>query len=236
MISKEFDFDKQYKKVWRILERTGKRLDELVLSQKETEKLFKETDKKFEGISEQFKKTEELFNKTDEEFKKRDEKRDEELEKIKKAIRGITDGWGRLTEGIAIECVEKAFSKIDISIIRTSPRVKSSLNGRNMELDLLSLANDKRLNKKLVLIVECKTYLRVSDIKEMIEEVGEFYDFFPEYKDRELIVGVAFMHAEGRAKQKAEQQGLYLLAMDEETMVLKNSANFRPMRWSYNSK
>lgn len=167
--------------------------------------------------------------KTDEEIKFLARKTDREIENVNKLVAGISDGWGRLTESLAIASAGEAFRQVGLEIVETSPRVWRRRDGEEMELDLLATA--KKGRKHITLVVESKSTLRVKDIDAVLDDMRKFFIFFPEYRRRELIGAICYMSADKGVRVYAERRGLYLLSWSGDVMVLKNSEGFRPRMW-----
>ncbi|MEW5766724.1 MAG: hypothetical protein AB1797_03735 [bacterium] len=207
------------------------RIEEMVEENTKWITKFREAQEK---TDEQLRKTDEQLRKTDEEIKAMARKTDEEIRKVNKSVAGISDGFGRMTEGFAIASIEEVFKGLGIYINRTFPRARSRKNGGELELDLLGLAESEVDKKELAIVVEVKTYLRTEDVNNFIEDIPRFYDFFEEYRSRELIGVIAFMNYATGAKEYAEKNGFYLLFCSEDLMKLSNKEGFKPKLWRYN--
>ncbi|MDI6791647.1 MAG: hypothetical protein QME81_02095 [bacterium] len=199
--------------------------------------MIEENIKGMRELQEAQKRTDEQLRKTDEEIRKTDEeirKTSEEIRKVNKSVAGISDGFGRMTEGFAIVSIEEVFKNLGIYINTTLPRAKRRKNGESLELDLLNLAKSEGDKKELVIVAEVKTYLRTEDIDNLIQDILKFYEFFEEYRARELIGVIAFMNYAKGAKEYAEKNGFYLLSCSEDLMKLANKEGFKPKLWRYN--
>ncbi|MFQ6062251.1 MAG: hypothetical protein ACE5J9_03640, partial [Methanosarcinales archaeon] len=95
------------------------------------------------------------------------------------------------------------------------------------------LAPGKQKNKEVLLVAEVKSTLKVSDVQEFLEELDHFFEFFEDYRGKELIgivSGVSF--AEG-VNSYAERNGLYVLAPSGDSMKILNKPDFKPKVWRY---
>ncbi|MEW6481535.1 MAG: hypothetical protein AB1397_00760 [bacterium] len=225
----------EFRKSQEELREAQKKTDEQIKSLSEEQK---KTDEQLKSLIEDQKKTDEQQRKTDEQLKRTDEelramfkKTDEEFEKTRKLVKGISDGWGRLTEGYAIASIGKIFNAIGIPIEGTSVRVRKKKGEEELEIDLINLA--RRNGKKIIIPVEVKTYLKVDDVNDFLKDINNFYEFFEEYKDFDLIGALAFMNPSAGAKKYAERKGIYLLSLSEDTMTLANKEGFKPKVWRY---
>ncbi|MDI6794314.1 MAG: hypothetical protein QME81_15860, partial [bacterium] len=123
-----------------------------------------------------------------------------------------------------------------IPISTTLPRAKRRKNGETLELDLVNLAKSEYDEKELVIVVEVKTYLHARDVDDLIQNILKFYEFFDEYRAREVVGVIAFMNYTTGAKDYAEKNGFYLLSCSEDLMKLDNKKGFKPKLWKYNQQ
>ncbi|MBU1487933.1 hypothetical protein KKH56_07805 [bacterium] len=192
-----------------------------------------EIDRRIEALLRSQEKTDEQMRKTDEEMRAMWSKTDEEIRKTNKSVAGISDGFARMSEGFAIASIEEVFNGLGIYINTTLPRARRRRNGRELELDLLNLARNEDDGRELVVLAEVKTYLKAEDVNDFIGDIRRFYDFFEEYRARELIGAIAFMNYAGGAKEYAEKKGFYLLNVSQDIMKLANKEGFEPKLFRY---
>jgi hypothetical protein len=176
---------------------------------KETDKKFKETDKKFEETARQIKETDEKFDKY---FGK---------------LQEYERNWGKLIESLVKPSVARQFQKRGVPVVTTHQRIESTLNGNNIEIDLLLENGDT------VVLVEVKTTLRVNDVNEHIENrLQPFKRFFPRYADMKVYGAVAYIHVEEDADRYAYKQGLFVLTFTSGDLVeILNDEKFEPKEW-----
>ncbi|MEW6619843.1 MAG: hypothetical protein AB1422_11005 [bacterium] len=234
LLKSQEEFRKSQETLKKAQEKTDEQLKKTDEHLKKTDEQLKKTDEQLKKTDEQLKKTDEQLKKTDEELRAMFKKTDKEFEKTRKLVAGISDGWGRLTEGMALVSLTEAFSKRGIKIIQTFPRALSHMNGNTLELDLLSIARGE--NQDYVIIVEVKTYFEPRDINDALEDISSFYEFFPKYNDLPVIGAIAYMNPSHDAVRIAEKEGFYLLSLKEDTMVLKNKVDFKPKVYKYETK
>jgi hypothetical protein len=201
--------------VWRLLA-------ELTAAQKETERLLKEqsqeADQRRKEADQRFKETERLL-------KEQGQETDRQIREVNKKIGDLGGKWGRFVENMVAPACETIFLKRGIPVHQVSQRVKKRLDGKTLEIDVLVT------NENHVLIVEVKSSLGVNDIKEMIEDLGKFHTFFPEYSQKQLYGAVAGIEIEEGADKYAYRQGLFVLAQAGETVSILNDSTFQPKNW-----
>ena len=201
--------------VWRLLA-------ELTAAQKEKERLLKEqsqeADQRRKEADQRFKETERLL-------KEQGQETDRQIREVNKKIGDLGGKWGRFVENMVAPACETIFLKRGIPVHQVSQRVKKRLDSKTLEIDVLVT------NENHVLIVEVKSSLGVNDIKEMIEDLGKFHTFFPEYSQKQLYGAVAGIEIEEGADKYAYRQGLFVLAQAGETVSILNDSTFQPKNW-----
>jgi hypothetical protein len=71
----------------------------------------------------------------------------------------------------------------------------------------------------------------VEDVKEFVQDLGQFRDFFPEYAQMAIYGAVAGIGIEAGADRYAYRQGLFVLAQSGDTVVVLNDEQFQPRVW-----
>ncbi|MBF0427278.1 MAG: DUF3782 domain-containing protein, partial [Magnetococcales bacterium] len=129
-------------------------------------KAFMETDRKMrESSAETDRKLREMFAETDRQIQavsKQMKETDRKLDKLGGRL-------GEFVEGLVAPACKTLFMQRGIPIHRVSRRVEADLpGGRHMEIDLLVENTDA------VALVEVKSKLEVSDVRDHLERMGEF--------------------------------------------------------------
>jgi hypothetical protein len=201
--------------VWRLLA-------ELVEAQKETERCFQETERRFQEtervLKEQSLETERIL-------KEQSLKTDRQITRLSKEIGNLGGKWGRFVENMVAPACETLFLNRQIPVHQVSQRVRKRLDGKTLEIDVLVT------NENHVLVVEVKSSLSVDDVKELIKNLTEFRQFFPEYNHKQLYGAVAGIEIEEGADKYAYRQGLFVLAQRGENVAILNDTDFQPKTW-----
>ncbi|MCA2716407.1 MULTISPECIES: DUF3782 domain-containing protein [Microcystis] len=201
--------------VWRLLA-------ELVEAQKETERCFQETERRFQEteriLKEQSLETERIL-------KEQSLKTDRQITRLSKEIGNLGGKWGRFVENMVAPACETLFLNRQIPVHQVSQRVRKRLDGKTLEIDVLVT------NENHVLVVEVKSSLSVDDVKELIKNLTEFRQFFPEYNHKQLYGAVAGIEIEEGADKYAYRQGLFVLAQRGENVAILNDTEFQPKTW-----
>ena len=172
----------------------------------------KERQERIEG----FKELRELFKATDRRFKETDQK-------IKELADLFTSKWGQLIEALVKPGSVRIFQERGIGITGSHPRIEKQRNGTQMEVDLL-LTNDDA-----VVVIEVKTTLKVDDVRDFLDDLKQFEEFFPEYKGKQIYAAVAGVSVNEAADRCAYQRGLFVIGLGDDRMVrILNDSKFKP--------
>ncbi|MBC1197325.1 DUF3782 domain-containing protein [Microcystis aeruginosa BLCCF158] len=167
------------------------------------------------------KETERCFQETERRF----QETDRQITRLSQEIGNLGGKWGRFVENMVAPACETLFLNRDIPVHQVSQRVRKRLDGKTLEIDVLVT------NENHVLVVEVKSSLSVDDVKELIKNLTEFRQFFPEYNHKQLYGAVAGIEIEEGADKYAYRQGLFVLAQRGENVAILNDTEFQPKTW-----
>ncbi|MFQ4136928.1 DUF3782 domain-containing protein [Nodosilinea sp. PGN35] len=208
--------------VWRLL-------GELVAAQQETERRFQETERRFQETERRFQDTDRLLREQSQETERKIRATVEENRQINRQlsqqIGNLGGKWGLFVENMVAPACETLFLERGIPVHQVSQRVRKRENGDTLEIDVLVL------NQEHVLAVEVKSTLSVDDVKDFVDKLGRFRDFFPEHGQRQLYGAVAGIGIDPGADRYAYRQGLFVLVQSGETVVILNDPQFQPRTW-----
>jgi hypothetical protein len=206
---------------------------ELTASQQETQRLLqeqiKENDLRFKEterlLKEQGLETDRRIREVSQEIQAVSLKVNKEIAQVNKQIGDLGGKWGRFVENMVAPACETLFLKKGIPVHQVAQRLKRHSAEKTLEIDILVT------NEAHVLVVEVKSTLGVTDVKEFIEDLSQFRLFFPEYAQKDLYGAVAGIEIEKGAAKFAYRQGLFVLAQSGETVTILNNDNFQPKCW-----
>ncbi len=101
-------------------------------------------------------------------------------------------------------------------------RIDPRDNSRMKEFDVVAECDG------YVLVVETKSTPKSTDIPELLETMGVFRHYFPEYKDKKVFGCLAMLYASENLVKYASSEGLLILAVGEELMDVMNEPGFKP--------
>ncbi|MBI1924605.1 hypothetical protein HYR99_10170, partial [Candidatus Poribacteria bacterium] len=190
-------------------ERREKDRLEMVEGFREVKELFKETAQGFKEIEQRFKETDQRFKETD--------------QKVRELNDLFTSQWGKLIEALIAPGSVRIFQERGIGVTGFRPRAMQQRDGEQMEVDLL-LKNDDA-----VVVVEVKTTLKVGHVREFLDRLNRFEEFFTEYKGRRVYAAVAGVSIDEDADRFAYQRGLFVIGVgSDNTVRMLNDLKFKP--------
>jgi len=204
--------------VWKILAEVTAKQAELTAAQQETDRQLKETDR-------QLKETDRQLKETDRQLKEQSQETNRKICEVNKQIGDLGGKWGRFVENMVAPACETLFLNRSIPVHQVSQRIKKRLNGQTLEIDILVT------NENHVLMVEVKSSLGVNDVKDLVDDLRQFRQFFPEYNQKQLYGAVAGIEIEEGADKYAYRQGLFVLAQAGEAVSILNNDGFQPRNW-----
>ena len=187
--------------------------------------MFKETDRKFQETDRKFQETDRKFQETDREIRKLFKETDREIRRLSVEIGNLTGKWGRFVEGMVVPGMIAMFGERGIEIERLAQRVRVRRQGEETEIDILGISGEYAVP------VEVKSTLGPDDVREFLQKLEKFRQFFPEYADRKIIAAVAGIVIEGGADKFAYRQGLFVIAQKGESVKIVNDSKFRPKQF-----
>ncbi len=181
--------------------------------------MFQETDKQFKETDKKFKETDKKFQETDRMLTKRSQETDK---KIKELSALFTSQWGKLVESLVEGDLVKLLNEYGVAVEKTIQRVKGNKEGENFEYDIIAI------NGREIVIVEVKTILRVDDVNDFHEKLWKSKRYLPEYNDKIIFGGMAFITAEDASERMAEKLGFFVIRATGNSSFIINQKDFKP--------
>ena len=209
-------------------------LQEIIRDLGESQKAAQEDTRKLKeaqkAAEEDTRKLKEAQKAAQEAFKAEQQKTEEVIrrtsESIDKANGNFNNKWGAfmedLVKGDLIRLLNERGIEVDKILSRVSfNRSKKELAG---ELDLIAI------NGTEVVVIEVKTSLIPAHVDKFIKIMETFRDVFPEYKDKKVYAGVAYLD-EDDAAEYAMDKGLFVIKApggEAHVSTITNSSDFTP--------
>jgi len=195
---------------------------------KDEMKAFKDEMRDFKNEMKDFKEEmlafkEEMKDFKDEMLAFKEESRRERAE-MNKRWGEITNKLGTFAEDMIapnIKGIAKRYfgcEDFDFFGVRVKKR-HSKDKSKRREFDCIAVCED------MVILNETKATPKIEYINDFIDVLKEFYDYFPEYKDKKLIPIFASMYLGDDLVSYLTKNGIYAMAIKEDTMDLLNYEN-----------
>ena len=194
-----------------------------MLAFKEEMRAFKEEMRSFKEEMKTFKDGVEVFQGGLEDFKEENrlyrERSEKEIKSLNRAWGNLANKLGTILEDITAPNIERfaneefGFESVQDLLVRV--RKTSSVGAeRQTEFDVICTGPGK------VIYAEMKSTPDLVSLTEMKSKLGEFFDFFPEYRSRELVGVYASWSLDKRMRLAISAAGLYGVAMGDDTMEI----------------
>ncbi len=207
---------------------TLEKLEELIYKGfKETDLKFQETDLKFQETDRKFQETDRKFQETDRELKETGKQMQETLKALGREVFGLTKSMGLFAEHSVKPAVPRLLADRGIELTELYSRASVRRNGSTMEMDVLGVGAQH------VIAVEVKLRLAQEDVKDFLEKLPRFFDFFSQYRGRTLYGAVAGMSIDESVDRFAYKNGLFVLGQSGENICLLNDEKFVPRAYSH---
>ena len=107
-----------------------------------------------------------------------------------------------------------------------SGRFRGRRNGEHFEVDILAE------NGREVVVVEVKTTLRPPHVKNFVSRLSEFEEWFPVYRGKRVLGGLAYVQCDPSLRKHAERQGLFVIRATGSSASIVNAPDFKPRVFS----
>ena len=187
------------------------------------ERRYQETSRLFQEIAQQSQETKAFLQENARRMRETDRR-------IRELTNLFTGQWGKLIEALIEPGCLKLFQERGINVTKSKRHVGSSQNGRHMEVDIL--LSDR--GTKIVVVVEVKTTLQVSDVRDFLSKFDTFLDFFPKYEGYTIYGAVAGVQIDEGVSEFAYRRGLFVLGLGREGLVqMLNDKQFNPKTFNH---
>ena len=158
-----------------------------------------------------------------EEWEREQAERDRKLERELYRILGDGDNrWGALIEALVQGNIKTMFRAVGMDVEDALARRRSRIGGVWREYDLVAVGESDAL------VVEVKSTLREADVPKFLEQLANFREWRPDDARPRIFGAVAYLTAEARAVDAADDAGLYRVQAVSGSARLTNRPDFRP--------
>ena len=227
---KFMETDRKFAETDRKFMETDRKFEEVAFRFKETDRKFADTDRKFEEVARNFAETDRKFAETDRKFIETDRRfraTERAIKELGQQIGGLGNKFGSFTEGLALPSMQKILRQ-RFNVDTVSPSVRTTRNGKHLELDVLAYANGE---VNAAYIVEVKSHVRRTDIEQLLRILREFPNWFPEHANKGLYGILAGVDIHESLIPEILGQGLYLAYIHNDLFDLQIPDDFQPRRF-----
>ena len=141
------------------------------------------------------------------------------------AVNSLSSRWGRFVENLVAPAVLHLFQERGIEVQEIYQRVRSARDAINLEVDILAVDDD------VAVIVEIKSRLTQTDIRQILNTLSQFKTAFPHYANYQIYGAVAAIEIDRDVDSYAYNQGLFVIVQAGESVEISNSPNFIARTW-----
>lgn len=147
--------------------------------------------------------------------------------RLRKAEGLFTSDWGLLMESLVRGDLVALLRERGVHVNHTQAgRFRGRRNGEHFEVDILAE------NGREVVVVEVKTTLRPPHVKNFVSRLSEFEEWFPVYRGKRVLGGMAYLQGDPSLRKHAERQGLFVIRATGSSASIVNAPDFKPRVFS----
>ena len=147
--------------------------------------------------------------------------------RLRKAEGLFTSDWGLLMESLVRGDLVALLRERGVHVNHTQAgRFRGRRNGEHFEVDILAE------NGREVVVVEVKTTLRPPHVKNFVSRLSEFEEWFPVYRGKRVLGGMAYLQCDPSLRKHAERQGLFVIRATGSSASIVNAPDFKPRVFS----
>ncbi|GBC85619.1 hypothetical protein HRbin11_02069 [bacterium HR11] len=194
-----------------------------MLAFKEEMRVFKEEMRAFKDEMLAFKEEMRAFKEEMRAFK---EEVREDRRQMNKRWGELAQKMGTLVEDLVFPATAPVIRKyFQCEPVRKAIRFLCRRDGQEYEVDILAVCPET------VFMIEVRSRPKPQDVDDILEKASQFWDFFPEYRGKALIVIFASLVFPEGVIRYATRRGLYVMAFREwEYMDILNFEEVRRLR------
>ena len=140
----------------------------------------------------------------------------------------LSNKMGTMAEDLVAPSIERILketvgcpdNQVEWQAVRIKARHQNS--GQQREFDVVAVCGD------YLLVNETKSYLRPEDLPEFVNLLTEVRDYFPQYKEKQVIGSIGSLYVDSSLVRRGECLGLIVLGMGEHLMQVLNTPEFSP--------
>ncbi len=187
-------------------------------------------------MAESQRKSDEQWEKTRQELEKLTKETDRQIKQTNKQMGELSAKMGTLVEDLVspdmlrllrevAHLSEEVDGLVNVRLKRAYPGPRTNGKSQMIELDAVAECGE------YVLINETKNTFRPEYVTDFIKRLTQIRDYFPEYRDRQILGSVSSLRIDSSVVTQASHQGLLVFTVGEGLLQILNEAGFQPKRF-----
>lgn len=197
-------------------------LHEIAKGQKENKEQLNRTDEQIANLLLAQKETERIIEKIQRETAR-------EIQKVNdatnKSIGRLTNPLGEFVEEAVLPAAVKLFRERGIDVREVHQNISVKREGEGLEIDLLVVNNDDAV------VIECKSNLSIDDVNDHLKRLEKMKRLMPHYSGYRFLGAVAGMVIFENVAIYAIKKGLFVIGQNGEQLELRNDMSFKAKVW-----
>ncbi len=206
----------------------------LIQDSKESRKRLDETLVRLAEQSER--KLDEQWKKTQQELEKLTKETDRQIKQTNKQMGELSAKMGTLVEDLVspdmlrllrevAHLPEEVDGLVNVRVKQFYPGPRTNGQPHMIELDAVAECGE------VVLINETKNTFRPEYVTSFLERLGQVRDYFPEFRDKQILGSISSLRIDPSVVTQASRQGLLVFTVGEGLLKIQNEAGFEPKRF-----
>lgn len=208
------------KELSKLIDKNAKQIDKNAIQIDKNAKLIEDNTK---GIAQLKKDIKESNKRTDKLLARYAIENRKVVKSIDKKLGRFDNRWGLFMESLIFGDIGLLFEKIGIDIPDIKPRQRlQNKEKKTKEFDIVGLG------KEYIVLVEIKTSLKTSHIRDFFKKLKEAKSFFPKYPDRKITGAIGYLYSTQLDRNFAMKEGFFVIRTTGSSASIVNPIHFRP--------
>jgi hypothetical protein len=161
------------------------------------------------------------------ETKARDAKAERGMQALRTELGKLGNRLGDFVQEMVRPAAVRLFQERGLPVHRILPNMqyRSDDGQSTLEVDLFVI------NGTVGILIECKSHVSIDDVNEHLERLIKFRQYFAEFRDIKLHAAIAAMVMPDAVARYAYKKGLFVMAQNGDSILIKNDDKFTPKEW-----
>jgi hypothetical protein len=171
------------------------------------------------------KESERRFKEMERAMQKSSDETDRKLKEASLIVGRLGNRLGEFIEEAVRPAAVRLFRERGIEVHEVHENVTSQRGDEGIEVDLL-VVNDTD-----VIAIECKSKLKLDDVREHLDRLAILKRLLPKYADSRVMGAMAAMVIPANVARYAYREGLFVIGQNGEQLEIRNDLAFVPKAW-----